>query len=161
MRHAKSDWSLGVADYDRPLNERGRQAAAAMAEWLRAESLCPDQLLSSSAARTRATAHAVVDSCGLDLARVDFDRDLYLADAFTWLQGVHRVEATRSRLLICGHNPGLDDLVEGLAGVHVPRSPNGKLMTTAAIAHFAIDGEWSAVGSETARLVQLQRPREL
>ena len=161
MRHAKSDWSLGVADHDRPLNERGRQAAAAMAEWLVSESLCPDRLLSSSAARTRATAHSVADACGVGLARVDFDRDLYLADAFTWLQMVHRVSEECSRLLICGHNPGLDDLVEGLAGVHVPRSSTGKLMTTAAIAHFAVDGEWSTLGPETARLMQLQRPRDL
>ena len=40
MRHAKSDWSGdGLADFDRPLNPRGRRSAAALGDWLRAEAL--------------------------------------------------------------------------------------------------------------------------
>ena len=60
MRHAKSDWTAGHADFDRPLNDRGIRAADRMAGWLLDEQLCPDHVISSPAARARATAMAVV-----------------------------------------------------------------------------------------------------
>lgn len=34
LRHAKSDYPLGVPDHDRPLNERGRRDADAAGAWL-------------------------------------------------------------------------------------------------------------------------------
>ena len=37
MRHAKSDWSTGGADHQRPLNKRGRNSAKALGDWLRAQ----------------------------------------------------------------------------------------------------------------------------
>ena len=53
MRHAKSDWShLDLSDHDRPLNNRGKASAAALGDWLRVKSYLPDQVLSSTAART-------------------------------------------------------------------------------------------------------------
>ena len=55
VRHAKSDWSLGMADHDRPLNVRGRASAAAIGRWLREKNLRPDQVLCSTATRTRET----------------------------------------------------------------------------------------------------------
>lgn len=166
MRHAKSDWSLGVADFDRPLNDRGRRAAARMGEWLVEEKLCPDTILSSPAARTSATVAAVVDACGLDTAdsrgaydAVVFDRDCYLAAATTWLQKLAR-QGT-GRVLICGHNPGLDDLVEHLARRPVELSASGKLMTTAAVAHFELRGSWSTLDADGAALRRLVRPADL
>ena len=129
MRHAKSDWSAGETDFNRPLNARGALAAGVMADWLRDEGLVPDHIISSPAARTRATALAVMHACAVDRRSVDFDSNLYLADAYTWLQTISACGA--DRLLICGHNPGLDDLVDYLSATAVPLSASGKLMTTA------------------------------
>ena len=86
MRHAKSDWTAGHADFDRPLNDRGIRAADRMAGWLLDEQLCPDHVISSPAARARATAMAVVFCCSTDNHQVEFEQRAYLADAFTWLQ---------------------------------------------------------------------------
>lgn len=159
MRHAKSDWSAGETDFNRPLNDRGTQAADRMAAWLQAEQIVPDRVLSSSAVRARTTAMAVVYGCGIDRAVVDFDDDLYLADAFTWLQKL--AQQTCGRLLICGHNPGLDDLVDFLVAGPVPLSDSGKLMTTAAIAHVSFDCAWGDINHATGALVTMMRPREL
>ena len=156
MRHAKSDWSTGHGDFDRPLNDRGIRAADQMAQWLDDEGLCPDRVLSSAAARTRATAMAVVYACEVDPAHVAFQDDLYLADDFTWRQAIARQSATR--LLICGHNPGLDDLVDSLCADPPPLSSSGKLMTTAAIAHFSFLGPWYKISASTGKLIQLVRP---
>jgi len=159
MRHAKSDWSAGVSDFDRPLNDRGRRAADQMAAWLLDHELCPDRVVSSPAARTRATALAVVTECDIDRRRLEFETDGYLADAFTWRQLLAKQQP--GRILICGHNPGLDDLVDELSGRRAPMSVSGKLMTTAAIAHFRVNSPWDQLREDTSELVQLIRPREL
>jgi len=39
MRHAKSDWALGLPDRDRPLNARGRRSAPVMGDWLRSQGI--------------------------------------------------------------------------------------------------------------------------
>ena len=64
------------------------------------------------------------------------------------------------RLLICGHNPGLDDLVEYVSADDLRYTDDGKLMTTAAIAAFDIEG-WHSLQPGSAQLRELMRPREL
>ena len=159
MRHAKSDWTVGETDFNRPLNDRGVRAADKMASWLVDNDLVPDQIVSSPAVRARSTAMAVVYGCGVDRRFIEFVDELYLADAFTWLQVL--AQQTADRVLVCGHNPGLDDLVDHLAAVPAELSASGKLMTTAAIAHFQFDSGWSDLGQGAGELVALVRPREI
>ena len=64
-------------------------------------------------------------------------------------------------VLLVAHNPGLDDLVEWLAPEPPSLSESGKLMTTAAIAMFAVPKPWAKLKRNTTRLVQLLRPKEL
>ena len=102
LRHAKSDWSEpDAADHDRPLNPRGRAAAAKMGGWLRSRGHLPDLVLCSSAARTRET----LDGLGLPEARVEMRPDLYQADAKAILAAVEGAEA--ECVLVVGHNPGM------------------------------------------------------
>lgn len=159
MRHAKSDWTTGHTDFHRPLNDRGRRSADRMATWVDENGLCPDRVISSPAVRARTTAMTVVGECCLEDTDVEFDDDLYLADEYTWMQTL--VNQTAARVLICGHNPGLDDLVWHLASTAPPLSASGKLMTTAAIAHLRFAVPWSEIGRGTGELVALVRPREL
>jgi phosphohistidine phosphatase len=50
IRHAKSSWKYpDLADYDRPLNKRGRRDAAMMAERLAARGFGPQRILTSPA----------------------------------------------------------------------------------------------------------------
>lgn len=159
MRHAKSAWDTGESDFNRPLNDRGERAAARMAEWLAENDLAPDRIVSSAAVRTHDTALAVMYACGVDRAMVDFEHELYLASAGAWFDVVKK--QTCARLLICGHNPGLDDLVDALSADDPPLSTNGKLMTTAAVAHLSFDTHWSDISVRSGNLLSLTRPREL
>ncbi|MEM9655455.1 MAG: histidine phosphatase family protein [Actinomycetota bacterium] len=161
MRHAKSDWSdPALADVDRPLNGRGNAAAIRMAAWLADHDLRPDRILCSAATRTRRTVQHLVTGLWLDPATVVHRDDLYLADAESWLAAI-RTERHAATLLLCGHNPGCDELLELLSIDEPGRQANGKLLTTAAIADLALEGPWSDVGPGSGRLVQLVRPREL
>ena len=60
MRHAKSSWDdPRLSDHARPLNARGRQAAAAMRQAMHELGLTPDVVLVSSARRTLQTMEAL------------------------------------------------------------------------------------------------------
>ena len=161
MRHAKSAWDTDApTDFDRPLAERGRRDRVRMASWLVDEGLCPTHVLSSPALRARSTVEAVIAECRVPAAHIVFDRDLYDADAWTWFDRLRSQPESVERLLICGHNPSLDDLVEQLSDRNPPRSPSGKLMTTAAIAHLSFEGTWWAIEPRRGSLRRLVRPRE-
>jgi len=157
MRHAKSDWSTGLVDFARPLGRRGHRDAPRMAQWLADNDIAPDTIITSAADRALTTAGYVADHIGLN--EMDVRDELYLASAQTWLEALHE-QAGDHRLLICGHNPGLDDLVDYLSDEAPEETADGKLMTTAAIAHFAID-DWAQLTHRSARLLCLMRPKEL
>ncbi|MGA9434320.1 MAG: histidine phosphatase family protein, partial [Roseobacter sp.] len=110
MRHAKSDWShMGLSDHDRPLNARGKASAAALGEWLRAKENLPDQVLSSTAARTGQTL------LGLGLTHaphIQFVSALYHAEARDMLEVLHL--ATDPCVLMLGHNPGICEMAHRL-----------------------------------------------
>ncbi|WPZ29992.1 histidine phosphatase family protein [Sulfitobacter sp. OXR-159] len=103
MRHAKSDWSHGTSDHDRPLNPRGRGAAEALGNWLRAEGFVPDVGLCSTAARTRETCALLnlPESCA-----VEHLRQLYLAEPNEIIANL-RQRASGDTLLLVAHNPGI------------------------------------------------------
>jgi phosphohistidine phosphatase len=65
------------------------------------------------------------------------------------------------RVLIAGHNPGLETLLQYLCHHRVPIPPDGKLLPTAAVAHLQIDSEWSNLDSGVARLLSITRSRSL
>ncbi|NOX29840.1 MAG: histidine phosphatase family protein [Actinobacteria bacterium] len=160
MRHAKSDWgSPSLADFDRPLSRRGERAADTMTVWLDSHDLEPDRVVSSAALRARTTAECVVTHFAIDAASFEIREDLYLGSATTWFDAVR--EQTEPRVLICGHNPGFDDLVKYLSADSATRTADGKLMTTAAIAHFSFDCTWPDIVPDESSLVSLTRPAEL
>lgn len=160
MRHAKSDWDSGAAsDFDRPLSRRGHNDAPRMAQWLDDNDLKPDRVLSSAAVRARRTAGYVIEYFDMADADTEFSDELYLADADTWLDAL--ADQSADRILICGHNPGLDWLVDTLSRVPPTPTADGKLMTTAAIAHLVFDTSWAKLGPGSADLQHLVRPRDL
>src|SRR5687768_12534799 len=110
LRHAKSTWDDPIArDFDRPLNKRGRRAARTIGREMRAQRLAFDQVIASPALRVIETLVDVVDGYGGPLDP-DYDKRVYLASAQTLLDVVHEAEADAQRLLIVGHNPGLENL---------------------------------------------------
>jgi phosphohistidine phosphatase len=115
VRHAKSDQALGLADHERPLNERGRRDATAMGRWL-TEDAMPDAVRCSTAVRTRQTWQLT----GVP-APVEFDRDLYLSSPAATLAVIALVDSAVRTLAIVGHEPTQSELTQELldsAGEH-------------------------------------------
>ena len=157
LRHAKSSWKdSDVADHDRPLNKRGKKTAPQMGRLLSTEGLVPDLILSSTAVRARETAEAVAKASSYK-SPIELLDSLYLATAGKLLsEASSHAPDSVGRLLLVGHNPGMEDLVEILSGKR-------ETFPTAALAVFEVGIDlWGALelGVET-KLLKVYRPKEL
>lgn len=161
LRHAKSDWEAGLADFDRPLNRRGRRDAPRLGHWLRERNWRPRLVLSSPAERARQTLEAVLEQASLHDVELHWDEGLYLADRETLLERVHGLPPATDSVLLVGHNPGLEQLLTYLSRTPVPATGSGKRFTTANLALLRLDGDWKDAGRGTAELVELVRPGDL
>lgn len=154
MRHAKSSWDdESLADFDRPLNARGRKAAAFMGEFIYRNEFFPDAIFVSPAARTRETAEIVRDNAGLT-APVSFDERIYEASPLTLRLLVAGLSNENDSALIIGHNPGMEHLQHFLTG-------RLEGMPTAAFAVIDLDiDDWAALDSQCGKLRKFVRPKE-
>ncbi len=160
LRHGKSDWPLDMDDFSRPLKKRGRRAAKQVGRWLYDQDLLPDMILSSPATRALATAQRVCRQLDMDESAIVCDLRIYEADARTLLAVLKDICHQR-RVLLVGHNPGLEDLLLKLIDDPVPLSASGKCLTTAALARLAFDGDWAELAEGAAKLITLIRPDSL
>lgn len=115
LRHAKSSWSdSGLADHDRPLNDRGERDAPRMANRLVDAGIRPSLILSSTALRAWTTAKIVAREINYPAEFLQRDASLYHASRKTLLEVVSRQENGFNNIVLVGHNPGLTDLAEFL-----------------------------------------------
>ncbi|CRQ77744.1 histidine phosphatase family protein [Stenotrophomonas maltophilia] len=109
LRHAHAEPAVsGQADLDRPLSPVGLAEAEAAGKWLKENKLLPDCVLCSPSRRTRETLEAVMTAIGYVEKRLE-DR-IYEATPGT-LAALVDERRDLDRVLIVGHNPGLEQLV--------------------------------------------------
>jgi phosphohistidine phosphatase len=156
LRHAKSDWSdPQLGDRDRPLNKRGKRDAPRMGRLLRDEDLIPDLVITSTAKRARKTVEAMA-TAGSYTGEIQEAPALYLAGPDAYIQVLRAVPDKYPRVMVVGHNPGLEDFVTQLTGLATS-------LPTAALARVDLPiTRWRELGEETdGQLVGVWRPREL
>jgi len=160
LRHAKSSWAdAGLSDMQRPLTGRGRKAAGRIAGYLADHRLEPDLVLCSPARRTRQTLELLGPAL-LETTEVAVEDDLYGAPAADLLGRLRRLPDAAGRVLVIGHNPGLQQLAARLA----PPAERGRLdhFPTAALAVFTLRaGGWTDLDRRPVELVAFVVPREL
>jgi phosphohistidine phosphatase len=175
LRHAKSSWEdRSLSDHDRPLNERGERDAPRMGRLLREQGLWPDLILSSTARRARRTAELLVadpdeDTPGEDTpgentpdedtpggdTEIRYLSELYLAEPEDYLAAVRRAGGEAESVLVVGHNPGLEMLLQGLTG-------EWHRLPTAALARIDLPIEaWTDLEPGGGELAGLWRPKDV
>lgn len=164
LRHAKSSWAdSGLDDHDRPLNARGLDACARLIPYIRQHGVAPDLVLCSTAERTRATLQGIFSALPVPL-QVVYDPALYLGTPERIMALIRAVPASVQRLMVVGHNPGLEDLAALLAGdgpADLLAQIGGKFPTGALAAlDFGIDS-WDALAAGGGRLRLFAVPRLL
>lgn len=108
LRHAHAEPAApGQDDFDRPLSRQGQAEAEAAGNWLRQHSLVPDRVVTSPARRTRETLEQVLEIIGYVEQRQD--PRIYDATPGTLIQLADELREF-PRVLLVGHNPGLEQL---------------------------------------------------
>lgn len=155
MRHAMpGNKQPGMSDHDRPLHKGGEEDAKRVGRLIRSEGAKPDLIISSTAERAKRTAELVSECCGVDLPWLV--PDLYLAGPEEWLRQLGPLPDEYETVMLVGHNPGLETLLEALTGSEESLSP-----ATLVDLNISIDG-WGELSKAAAgRLQRIWRPQEL
>ena len=161
LRHGKSDWSTGHEDFHRPLVDRGRLGSQKMGAWIKHHKLVPDVVVSSMAERARATTVAACKAMGLPLKTVRWDERLYAAPVEDLLAALADCPKSARRVMVVGHNPGLEDLVAYLSREQLAIPDDGKLLPTSALARLEMVESWSDLRRGCGRLISLTRPGQV
>ena len=156
VRHAKSSWDdAALADFDRPLNDRGRRDAPLMAQRFARAANAPLQLVASPALRAASTALLFADALGLTADAIRYEPRIYEADVETLLAVVRGLSDELPNAVLFGHNPGFTDLCHALARCDFTEMP------TCAVARIDFDVErWTDVAPGRGRLMAYSFPKE-
>lgn len=117
MRHGKSSWKDVKKDEDklRPLAKKGEKDAEKMSELLEEKDVFPQIILTSTAKRARETAKVFLDKCCDEITFVVLDA-LYMAEPSAVIDVLKSVPDRVERVMVIGHNPGLEGLLQHLTG---------------------------------------------
>jgi len=155
LRHAKSSWKLpDVNDHDRPLNKRGKRDAPHMGEIIQDKNLVPDFIISSTAKRAHSTAKAVAKAAGYK-GDIALNQSLYAAPPTAYIDVLHDLPNKYTRVLLVGHNPGLEQLVNML-------SSEEHTMPTCSLVHVQLCiNTWSEIDYKTkGKLLEIWNPSD-
>ena len=155
MRHAKSSWKEeSLQDSDRPLTRRGEKTAIQIGEYLHEHELRPELALTSSANRTRQTAELVLSTFEDGCQTISTDH-LYMAEPDAILDALHAIPDSVERVLVVGHNPGMECLAQLLTGEIT-------VLPSAGLSNISLPiTSWKKLADTTSgELVQLWRPAE-
>ena len=156
FRHAKSSWKdVGLADFDRPLNKRGKRDAPRMGKLIKEMGFQPDVIISSSAKRAKDTIIAAAKEFEFD-GEIQFTRDLYGAYPEIYFELLSHLSAKVRSVMMVGHNPEMENLLEMLIGYY-ERFP------TAALAVVDLDiKHWPEIlENQAGKLAGIWRPKEI
>ncbi len=124
VRHAKSSWDVvGMDDFDRPLNERGKKDAPEMAKRLKEKKGNIDVLVSSPAKRAFKTAKLFAAEFAIDKKDILVVEKLYEASVTAFLETVSSLEEKHHTAVIFSHNPGITEFVNTLSNVRIDDMP--------------------------------------
>ncbi len=164
LRHAKSSWNdTTLRDHDRPLNDRGRRAAPAVARQMVAEGWLPERILVSSAQRTRETVSLMLPWFSHDLV-LRVNHHLYHAAPQDYLDAIHAHKGICDSLMIVGHNPTIQAMAVALCGDGAADGLEAirQKYPTAGLSVVSFDAaDFGAIGPGAGSLRAFLRPREL
>lgn len=156
IRHAKSSWGdPDLADFDRPLNKRGRRSVEVMGRLLASEGFSPDRMLSSPAKRALTTARGIADAIGYPVDEIVEVPEIYEAAPSRILGVIRSLPDDVGHAVLFGHNPGFGFLANEL----LYRDEIDRFVTCGVAELSVLPEHWAEVGPDTAALLRFRHPR--
>jgi phosphohistidine phosphatase len=154
MRHAKTESPYTLKrDFDRMLTKTGESDAQKMGGWLKNQQLSIDQIISSSAERTRQTAQIVAAAIGIESTAIEFKDELYHATPDVFFDVIRAVSNTVNTLLIVSHNDGITHFANSLTDARIDYMQPGSVFIVQANCQ-----NWSAFEQTTRIFMGYQQP---
>lgn len=124
IRHAKSSWDdAGLSDFERPLNDRGKKDAPAMADRLYERGIKIDAFVSSPARRVRKTAEQFAKKYKKEKEDLVLKTELYMASDEAFNSVVEKLNDDLDCVAVFSHNPGITDFANGLTDARTDNIP--------------------------------------
>jgi len=129
MRHAKAVHADGLlSDFERNLNDRGKEDAAHMGKRLLHKKVNPDLIICSAAKRTAKTAKIVADQLGYHEHNINKEFDLYNCTVDEALNIIRHTNDDCKTLILVGHNPAITSLAGYLTNTLIESLPTSGLV---------------------------------
>lgn len=155
IRHAKSDWSNPqLKDFDRPLNKRGIKNAPFMVKKLKKLlNKDIDLIISSPSLRTKQTLEYFLKELDYK-GEIIFEKSIYETSHLELIEVIKSVDNSKNKILIVGHNPALNDLLDVFVDDFDLNIP------TSAILKIEFDtNSWKYISKNNAKLIFFQYPK--
>lgn len=156
VRHAKSSWDdHTITDFERPLNERGKQDAPEMAGRLQKKQKEIDAFISSPARRARKTAIIFAKAYGLEKADVVLKEELYHAAENVFYEVISKLPESMKTIAVFSHNPGITDFVNTLTDeIRVDNVP------TSGIFAVSCEAAWESFKDSPKKFLFFDYPKD-
>lgn len=123
IRHAKSDWAMGLRDFERPLNARGHQNAPVMAQRLLDKEIKIDAFVSSTAKRALTTCKYFAEIFGVKEDKIIQVPELYHAPPSVFRNVISKLNNQYKSIALFAHNPGITEFVNELTVASIDNMP--------------------------------------
>jgi len=155
IRHAKSSWdSINTPDIERPLNDRGKRDAPAMAKKVLKAGIGIDRFVSSPARRARHTAELFAREFKVKESDIVILNELYHAQPAAFHQVISGLDDEDRTVAIFSHNPGITTFVNSLSSVRLDNMP-----TCAVFAVKSDSPKWSEFFHATREFLFFDYPK--
>jgi phosphohistidine phosphatase len=120
IRHAKSSWDdPGLSDFERPLNDRGKKDAPAMADRLYERGIRIDAFITSPARRARKTAEQFAKTYKKAKDALILKTELYMAGDEAFNDVISKINDDADCIAVFSHNPGITDFANSLSDARI------------------------------------------
>ena len=154
IRHAKSDWSINVPDFDRPLNERGKKNAPKMANFLKNLGVRIDSFVTSPAKRALTTCKYFAEV--FENENITKVEKLYDASSSDFLEVIENLSDEIENVAMFSHNNGITYFANSLTNENIVHLP------TCAVVGFKIETEnWQDFKNSKKEFLFFYTPKEI
>jgi len=156
LRHGKASDDVLGRDFERLLTNTGIEQAEKIADWMLAHDLKPDMVLTSPAKRALMTAEIVTEKLSITSPKIQLASQIYDANLDMLLAVLAECSSQAHKVLLVGHNPSLEDLVNYLLSASITHElANDDRLFPATLVHLEMKVDWSELTPYCAQLVSI------
>lgn len=155
VRHAKSDWTSGENDIDRPLNQKGLVCASMMSNILSEQKYYPDLIISSPAVRAKTTADIFAANLNYPIGNIVIKDNIYMGASKNIMDIVNETDNSINNIFVFCHNPVVTSLSCFLTGKYIDNVP-----TCGIVCIDFQTNDWSEASSANASLRFFDYPKK-